>query len=137
MKKPVVLTSDKSITVMKTRCIAVLSEKTSLTKHEEKKLERAIEAWLVMRIKECGLDERKLNPQACKGIPDRLVFDPKGRYQVQFVELKRNFQAKASPMQIYLAKGLNTKFIHSKEEVEMFLWNYFTQCYTKHQTKEK
>lgn len=100
-----------------------------VSKRDARILEYEVEKYLVKRVKECGLDERKLNPQACKGIPDRLVFDPQGRCQPQFVETKRDFKAKASSLQIYLAKGLNTKFIHSKEEVEELLWQYFTPAF--------
>lgn len=110
---------------------------TKLNKKETRELEEEVEKYLVKRVKECGLDQRKLNPQACKGIPDRLVFDPKGLCNPQFVELKRDFREKASPLQIYLAKGLKTIFIHSKEEVEQLLWQYFTRYFVKSKAQEK
>ena len=104
-----------------------------LSKKETRELEKEVEEYLVKRVKECDLDQRKLNPQACKGIPDRLIFDPSGRQMHQFVELKRDFKAKASPLQVYLARGLNTTIIHSREEVEQFLMWYFIKSYKKPQ----
>lgn len=107
-----------------------------LTKQEKRILEREVEEYFVKRVKELKLDCRKLNPQMCKGIPDRLVFDPNGRVGPLFVELKRDFKAKASPMQIYLARGLRTFIIHSKEEVETFLRKYFPVNYSDDKHKK-
>lgn len=123
------LTSERPKT--KTKVVEARDKEKLLTKAETRILEKVVEDYLVQRIKDCGLDQRKLNPQMCKGIPDRLVFDPKGLYNPQFVETKRDFKAKASSMQLYLAKGLNTVFIHSKEDVEYFLWMYFLKTYKK------
>lgn len=115
----------------KTYVVESKEKQAKLTKSQIRALEAEVENYLVKRCKECGLDFRKLNPQMCKGIPDRLVFDPKGVEQHQFVELKRDFKAKASPMQVYLARGLQTIFIHSLEEVENFLWFKFPRAYQK------
>lgn len=106
-------------------------KQAKLTKKEIDALEKEVEDYLCQRVKDCGLDQRKLNPQGCRGIPDRLVFDPTGGHNPQFVETKREFKSRASAMQIYLAKGLKTLFIYSKEEVEYFLFHYFTRKYKK------
>ena len=107
----------------------------TFTKKETKEYEAKLEAYLVKRIKELQLDERKLNPNACKGIPDRIVFDPLGRYIPRFVEVKRDKKAKVHDMQVYLARGLNTTIISSKEEAEKFLYNYFNHHYNTHEMK--
>lgn len=93
--------------------------------------EDEVEEYLVMRVKELGLDERKMNPLMAAGIPDRVVFAPKGDMMHQFVEVKRDSKAKKRPMQVYLARGLNTIFVTSKTEVEQFLMQYFTKYYRK------
>lgn len=100
---------------------------------EAKLLEKTTEDYLVKRVKELGLDERKLNPQMCKGIPDRLVFDPKGLLPPQFVECKRPKGGVVGPMQEYLKRGLRTLFVQDKSEVEYFLSMYFTRYYKKPQ----
>jgi len=117
------LTSDKA------HAMAVVRTPGPKNKKEMRALEKAVEDYLCARVKECGLDIRKLNPQTCKGIPDRLIFDPLGRYAPVFAELKRDFAAKASPLQLYMAKGLATVFVHSKEEAEELLWLHFTRLY--------
>lgn len=122
------LTSERPL---KVKIVEAKDKVTKLTKQQQQALEKEVEDYLVQRVKDCGLDQRKLNPQMCKGIPDRLVFDPQGRHGAQFVETKRDFKAKASAMQTYLAKGLNTIFIYSKEEVEQFLWQYFIRAFKK------
>lgn len=122
------LTSKRPVT---TKLVEAKNKAQALSRSQTRALETEVENYLVKRVKECGLDQRKLNPQMCKGIPDRIVFDPKGRHGPQFVELKRDFKGKASAMQLYLAKGLNTVFLYSKEEVEQFLWQYFIRAFKK------
>ena len=122
------LTSERPKQTLKTNYVESRS-KHKLTDKETRILEQEVEQYLVRRAKQCGLEILKLNPQGAKGIPDRLVFHPNGIHGPQFVELKRDFQAKASPLQKHYAKGLNTIFLHSKEEVEYFLHHYFIQSY--------
>ena len=100
-----------------------------------KTYESEIEDYLVIRVKEIGLDERKLNPRMCKGIPDRIVFDPKGVANPQFVEVKAPEGGRKGEMQKYLARGLKTLFVSNKPEVEYFLAMYFTLYYKKPQVR--
>jgi len=101
------------------------------TKQESRVLEKIVEDYLCLRVKELGLTQRKLNPNTCKGIPDRLVWHPDGLGQVTFVEVKRDWKARASKLQLELAKGLKTIFIYSKSDVETFLWQYYTTHYRR------
>lgn len=98
---------------------------------EKAMYEKEVEDYLVKRVKELGLDERKLNPQMCKGIPDRVVFDPKGVLPSHFIECKRPVGGKKGKMQEYLARGLRTLFIDTKADVEYFLGMYYTKYYKK------
>jgi len=114
-------------------------KQAKLTKKEIATLEKEVEDYFVKRVKECDLEQRKLNPSMCKGIADRLVWSPSGLRQPRFVELKRPKGGVISPLQHSMAKGLNYLFLTSKEEVEYFLRIYFPENYnptTPRTTKE-
>lgn len=116
---------------------AYLNEQESLREsYEDNPTEDVVEDYLVKRVKECNLDIRKLNPLGNKGIPDRIVFDPKGVLNPQFVETKRPKKGKISAMQTYLARGLKTIFVKNFDEVEQLLFFYFTKNYIKPTKKE-
>ena len=108
-----------------------------LSKKDRDILEAEVEAYLCRRAKEMQLDILKLNPQSCKGIPDRLIFDPKGVANPHFVETKRNQKAKVQPLQVYLSRGLRSLFIKSKDDVETFLWKYYPDHYLRDQAIKK
>lgn len=109
-----------------------VSRPRRLSKRQSRQLESSLEDYFVMRCRECGLEVVKLNPQACKGIPDRLVMDPQGFYPPRFVELKRDFAAKATPLQAHMARALKTVFVRSADEAESALYSCFRLRYVPH-----
>lgn len=85
--------------------------------------ERAIEQYLVKRVREAGGRAYKFVSPGNQGVPDRVVIFPTG--QVVFAELKCKTGKLSAQQknQIEKLRGLNqtVQVIYSKEEVDRFM----------------